>query len=136
MAIEIDLNTISALVKGVELNSKVHHLGIVVPKIVSAEMMERACEYTVFFEFQSLYMSYFYLDGVIIELLKPKTIDSPLRKYINSTKYVVDHLCYYGLENDDQGIKVTEKFYSPLWGKKCQFFLSKDLNKYEIIYEN
>lgn len=118
-------------------NPHIHHIGIVAPTDTSVNTLLQHCEKLVDFPEQRLFMGYTHskADNVKIEVIKPYSDKSPLKRYLTSSVWTLDHFCYRADLIKKPEMVIGKKFYSPLWDKYCQFFLDNELTKIELIYE-
>lgn len=114
------------------LKLNLHHIAYSVPKL---EMFPQCIKYWNF-EKHGIYMGYTY-QNCYIEYVYPIS-DSSLIKSVKFNETILfDHFCFAIRPNDYPYnlLKVTNKFYSDLWGSDVQFFYDalNDL-KIEIIW--
>ena len=116
----------------------IHHIGIVAPKDISVNTLYKNCEKLIDFPEQKLFMGYTHVKAynALIEIIKPYSDKSPLKRYITSSVWTLDHYCYHAKFVKKLEINIGNRFYSPLWEKNCQFFLDCNSEKIEIIYED
>ena len=116
----------------------IHHIGIVAPKDISVNTLYKNCEKLIDFPEQKLFMGYIHVkaNNALIEIIKPYSEKSPLKRYLTSSVWTLDHYCYHARLVKQPEMNIGNSFYSPLWGKNCQFFLDKNSKKIELIYEN
>ena len=116
----------------------IHHIGIVAPKDTCINTLSKHCEKLIDFPEQKLYMGYTHAkaNNAKIEIIKPYSDKSPLKRYLTYSVWTLDHYCYHANLVIKPEINIGRLFYSPLWEKNCQFFLDRNSTKIELIYEN
>lgn len=114
---------------------KIHHVGFITPNSFDEKTFKQLCvAYCNHEKFKSL-LGYFFIDDVIIELIRPTNMDSVLSKDIDLDHFKFDHLCFYDKHfNFTEKIKITDKIYTRLFDKYVSFELLNFKYKIEIIY--
>ena len=120
------------------IGPEIHHIAIVAPKDISVNTLYKKCEKLIDFPEQKLFMGYKHVKAhnTIIEIIQPYSEKSPLKRYLTSSVWTLDHFCYHARFVEQPEMSIGKSFYSPLWEKNCQFFLDKYSKKIELIYEN